>query len=36
MRLTAIQPDERYMNLDRRSFVCECGMSNTDLIARFE
>jgi hypothetical protein len=34
MRLTAIEPHERYVNLDSRSFECDCGETITVAVAR--
>jgi hypothetical protein len=34
MRLTSLEPHERYINLDARNFVCACGATTSDLVAR--
>jgi hypothetical protein len=34
MRLSSIEPHERYKNLDSRAFDCECGGTITVAVAR--
>jgi hypothetical protein len=34
MRLTSVEPHGRFQNLDVRNFACECGETNSDVIAR--
>lgn len=34
MRLTSIEPHGRFQNLDVRNFACECGETESDVIAR--
>ncbi|MEA2877727.1 MAG: hypothetical protein QOF14_2923 [Hyphomicrobiales bacterium] len=36
MRLSIIEPHERYKNLDARTFDCDCGETLTVAIARVE
>ena len=36
MRLASIEPDNNYINLDRRTFSCDCGRSMYDLVAHPE
>ena len=36
MRLTSIEPHERYRNLDNRTFECDCGHTLTVAVARIE
>ena len=36
LRLVSIQPDIQYINLDQRIFVCECGHSTQDFLARWD
>jgi len=36
MRLASIEADVRYINLDRRTFECECGRTIGDFVARTE
>jgi hypothetical protein len=34
LRLTTIEPHERYTNLDVRNFACECGFTTSDTVMR--
>jgi hypothetical protein len=36
MRLTRVEPDERFINLDRRNYTCECGHTSGDFLVRKE
>ncbi len=36
MRLTSIEPHERYKNLDSRTFECDCGGTLTVAVARID
>jgi hypothetical protein len=36
MRLTSIEPHERYTNLDSRTFDCDCGGTLTVAVARID
>jgi hypothetical protein len=33
MRLVVSVPDQRYINLDHLSYICECGESVTQVVA---
>jgi C4-type Zn-finger protein len=34
LRLTTIEPHDRYQNLDVRNFACDCGFTTSDVMAR--
>jgi len=34
MRFTSLEPHERYTNLDKRNFACDCGFTTSDIVAR--
>ena len=36
MRLTAIEPHERYVNLDSHTFDCDCGETLAVVVARID
>jgi hypothetical protein len=36
MRLTRVQPDTRYSNLDQCEFECACGHTTSHYVARME
>ena len=36
MRLVSIEPSLNYSNLDQCSYVCECGDSSVNFVARLD
>ena len=36
MRFTSLEPHERFTNIDIRNFVCDCGATTSDAVARLE
>jgi hypothetical protein len=34
MKLTSVEPHDRFRNLDVRNFACGCGKTVSDLVAR--
>ena len=34
MRLASVEPHYRYTDLDSRNFVCSCGATTSDSVAR--
>jgi hypothetical protein len=36
MRFTSLEPHERFTNIDTRNFVCDCGATTSDVVARME
>ena len=36
LRVTTIEPHERFTNLDVRNFACDCGLTTSDVMRRCE